>query len=295
MITTDYKQVTKKERTLDIIKKVLIYFFLVFSSLIVVFPFYYMILTSLKSFNTFTAEARPSLFTLKPDFSNYLYVFQETTIFRFVFNTFIYSTISTLLMVVTCILAAFAFARLSFKGRDLLFTLFLSLMIIPNELVIITNYVTIVDVPFIHADLRNTFIGLVAPSIMSIFYIYLLRQNFMQIPDEYYFASKVDGTSDFKYLWKVMIPLARPTIVSITILKLIECWNAYVWPRLIATEKSHYLISNAIQKIKEEGFGRENIPAMMAAVVIVSLPILIIYIIFRKQIMTGVSRSGLKG
>ena len=294
-MTTDYKQVTKKERALGITSQVLVYIFLTVSALIVLFPFYYMILTSLKSFNTFTSEVRPSLFTLRPDFSNYIYIFENTKIFKFILNTFVYSVSSTALMVLTCILAAFAFARLNFKGRELLFTLFLSLMIIPNELVIITNYVTVVDVPIIHVDMRNTLIGLVAPSIMSIFYIYLLRQNFLTIPDELYYAAKVDGTKDFKYLWKVMIPLAKPTIISITILKLIECWNAYVWPRLIATEESHYLISNALQKIKEEGFGRDNIPAMMAAVVIVSVPILIIFLIFRKQIMTGVSRSGIKG
>ena len=294
-MVNEYAQITKKQKTWNIIKKVLTYTFLAISAFIVIFPFYYMILTSVKSFSTFTSEVRPSLFTLKPDFSNYVFVFQETTIFKFILNTAIYSIISTALMVVVCILAAYAFARLDFRGKDILFTLFLSLMIIPNELVIITNYVTIVNVPLIHADLRNTFIGLIAPSIMSIFYVYLLRQNFMQIPDEYYYASKVDGTSDFKYLWKVVIPLAKPTIISIIILKLIECWNAYVWPRLISTQKSHYLISNALQEIKESGFGRENIPGLMAAVVIVSVPILIIFLIFRKQIMTGVSRSGLKG
>ena len=292
---TDYKQITKGEKTLNIVRLVIIYTLLSFAAFLVIFPFYYMILTSFKNFSNFTSEVRPSLFVTNPVITNYTYVFEETTVFRFIFNTVIYSTISTVLMVVVCVLAAFAFARLKFYGREILFTLFLSLMIIPNELVIITNYVTIVDVPFIHVDLRNTFIGLIAPSIMSIFYIYLLRQSFMKIPDEYYYAAKVDGTSDFKYLLKVMIPIARPTIISVTILKLIECWNAYVWPRLVSTEKSHYLISNAIQTIKEEGWGRENIPGMMAAVVIVSLPILIVYLIFRKQIMTGVSRSGLKG
>ena len=171
-----------------------------------------------------------------------------------------------------------------------MFTLFLALMMIPSELVVITNFVTITNL-----DLRNTMTGLVLPSVTSVFYIYLLKENFEQVPDELYRAAKVDGTSDLKYLWKVMIPICRPTIVTITILKIIECWNSYVWPRLITDDQAYYLVSNGIQEIRENGFGRENIPAMMAAVVVISVPLIILFLIFRNKIMEGVSRGGMKG
>ena len=188
------------------------------------------------------------------------------------------------------VLAAFAFARLDFKGKDLVFTLFLSLMMIPAELVVITNFVTITN-----WNMRNTFMGLILPSVTSVFYIYLLRENFAQVPDDLYKAAKVDGTSDFKYLTKVMLPICRPTIVTVIILKVIECWNSYVWPRLITDDQAYFLVSNGIQEIRENGFGRENIPAMMAAVVVISVPLIVIFLIFRNKIMEGVSRGGTKG
>ena len=197
---------------------------------------------------------------------------------------------TTAIMLVVTILAAFAFSRLQFKGRDLVFTLFLSMMMIPAELVVITNYVTITNL-----DLRNTFTGLILPSVTSVFYIYLLREHFSQIPDELYYAAKVDGTSDMKYLLKVMVPMCRPTIVTITILKVIECWNSYVWPRLITDEQAYFLVSNGIQQIRESGFGRDNIPAMMAAVCVISVPLIVLFLVFRKQIMSGVAKGGLKG
>ena len=193
-------------------------------------------------------------------------------------------------MLAVSILAAFAFARLEFRGKDLLFTLFLSLMMIPNELVIITNYQTVTNL-----GMRNTFSGLILPSVASVFYIYLLRENFRQIPDELYKAAKVDGTSDFGYLVKVMLPICSPTVVTITILKVIECWNSYVWPRLITDDQQYFLVSNGIQEIREHGFGRENIPAMMAAVVVISVPLIILFLVFHKKIMEGVSRGGTKG
>ena len=191
-------------------------------------------------------------------------------------------------MVIT--LAAFAFARLEFRGKNVIFTLFLSLMMIPGELVVITNFATITS-----WEMRNTFMGLILPSVTSVFYIYLLKENFEQVPDELYRAAKVDGTSDFKFLWKVMIPMCWPTLITIIILKVIECWNSYVWPRLITDDPAYYLVSGGIQEIRENGFGRENIPAMMAAVVVVSIPLILLFLVFRKKIMAGVSRGGLKG
>ena len=181
-------------------------------------------------------------------------------------------------------------SRARFPGRNLVFSLFLSLMMIPSELVIITNYVTITS-----WNMRNTFAGLILPSITSVFYIYLLKENFEQIPEELYKAAKVDGTSDLKYLFKVMLPICRPTVVTVVILKVIECWNSYVWPRLITDDAAYFLVSNGIQELRENGFGRENVPAMMAAVVVVSLPLIVLFLIFRNKIMEGVSRGGTKG
>ena len=163
-------------------------------------------------------------------------------------------------------------------------------MMIPNELVIITNFTTVTNL-----NMRNTLAGLILPSVMSVFYVYLLKENFSQIPDELYYAAKVDGTSDWKYMWKVMIPICKPTIITITILKVIECWNSYVWPRLITDEQAYYLVSNGIQEIRENGFGRDNIPRMMAAVVVISVPLIVLFVIFRKKIMEGVARGGTKG
>ena len=259
-------------------------------ALVVLFPFYWMVLTSLKSYGSYTSEHTPVFFTLSPTLENYWEAFTAVPLGGYLLNTLIFSVITTAIMVVVSTLAAYAFARLEFKGKNLLFALFLSMMMIPSELVVITNFVTITNL-----DLRNSFPGLILPSITSVFYIYLLKENFEQVPDELYRAAKVDGTSDLKYLWKVMIPICRPTLVTITILKIIECWNSYVWPRLITDNQAYFLVSNGIQEIRENGFGRENIPAMMAAVVVISVPLIVLFLIFRKKIMEGVSRGGMKG
>lgn len=210
---------------------------------------------------------------------NYKNVFTSVPLLRYLANTLWFTVATTVLMLVVVTLAAYAFARMRFRGKNIVFGLFLSLMMIPYELVIITNYVTITNL-----NLRNTFTGLILPSVTSVFYIYLLKENFEQVPDELYYAAKVDGTSDIKYLLKVMIPICRPTIITITILKVIECWNSYVWPRLITYDQKYYLVSNGIQEIRENGFGRENIPAMMAAVVVISVPLIVLFFIFRKKL-----------
>lgn len=266
------------------------YILLIIWALIVLFPFYWMILTSVKSYASYNSEYIPKFITLSPTFENYINVFSAVPLSKYLLNTTIFTIITTLLMVIVSVLAAFAFSHLEFKGKNLLFTLFLALMMIPNELVIITNFVTITNL-----DLRNTFLGLILPSVTSVFYIYLLKENFESVPNELYKAAKIDGTSDFKYLLKVLIPICRPTIITVTILKVIECWNLYVWPRLITDNENYYLVSNAIQIIRESGLGRENIPAMMAAVVIISFPLIVLFLIFHKKIMEGVSRGGTKG
>ena len=272
------------------LSRVLIYFFLAVWAVVVLFPFYWMILTSLKSFAAYNSEYIPRFFTPDPTLENYASAFTAVPLGRYFLNTLIFTVATTGLMMLVIIPAAFAFARLEFRGRSLLFALFLSLMMIPTELVIITNYVTIVN-----WNMRNTYLGLILPSVTSVFYIYLLKENFEAIPDELYQAAKVDGTSDLKYLVKVMIPICQPTVVTIVILKVIECWNSYVWPRLITYDANYFLVSNGIQEIRENGFGRENTPAMMAAVVVISIPLIVLFLVFRKKIMAGVSRGGTKG
>jgi multiple sugar transport system permease protein len=225
-----------------------------------------------------------------PTLENYAYAFSAVPLGQYFVNTLIFTVATTALMLVVITLAAFAFARLDFKGKNLVFTLFLALMMIPGELVIITNFVTITEL-----NLRNSFTGLILPSVTSVFYIYLLKESFSQVPDELYYAAKVDGTSDLKYLMRVMVPICRPTLVTVIILKVIECWNSYVWPRLITDDQAYFLVSNGIQAIRESGFGRENIPAMMAAVVAISLPLIALFLIFRKKVMAGVLRGGTKG
>ena len=286
----DYSTIEKAALIRKRTVKVVTYGFLILWALLVLFPFYWMLLTSVKSYGAYNSEYIPAFFTLSPTLQNYVDAFTAVPLAGYFLNTLIFTLVTTAIMLVVTVLAAFAFSRLNFKGKDLAFTLFLSLMMIPTELVVITNFVTITD-----WNLRNSFMGLILPSITSVFYIYLLKENFAQIPDELYLAAKVDGTSDLKYLLKVMVPICRPTIVTITILKVIECWNSYVWPRLITDEEAYFLVSNGIQSIRENGFGRENIPAMMAAVVTISVPLIVLFLIFRKKIMAGVAQGGTKG
>jgi multiple sugar transport system permease protein len=276
------------------IKTAVTYLLLSIWAILVIFPFYWMMLTSFKSYSSYNAEYVPRLYTSAPTFQNYADAFTQVPLGRYFLNSIIFTLVTTALMLIVITLAAYAFARMDFPGKDLVFTVFLSLMMIPAELVIITNFVTITDL-----RLRNTFLGLILPSVTSVFYIYLLKENFEQVPEELYKAARVDGTSDFMYLIRVMIPVCQPTMVTITILKVIECWNSYVWPRLITSEvegqKSYFLVSNAIEAMRNSGFGKSNMPAMMAAVVIVSIPLLILFAIFRNQIMSGVARTGTKG
>ena len=285
-----YAQIEKGTLMKNQVLRSVTYFFLGLWALIVLFPFYWMVLTSVKSYGAYNSEYIPRFFTLSPTLENYKEAFTAVPLGKYLLNTTLFTLCTTALMLVVVTLAAFAFARLQFMGKQIAFVGFLSLMMIPNELVIITNFVTITNL-----DMRNTFQGLILPSVMSVFYIYLLKENFEQIPDSLYRAAKVDGTSDFKYLIKVMIPISKPTLVTITILKVIECLNSYVWPRLITDDQACFLVSNGIQEIRENGFGRENVPAMMAAVVVISVPLIILFLAFRRKIMDGVSRGGTKG
>ena len=285
-----YDRIERRARIRSTLLRTVVYTLLGIWGLIVLFPFYWMILSSVKSYSAYNAEYIPKLFTLHPTIGNYIEAFTAVPLTKYFLNTVIFTVATTAIMLIVIVPAAFAFARMEFRGKSLLFTLFLALMMIPNELVIITNYVTITNL-----DMRNSFMGLILPSVTSVFYIYLLKENFEQIPNELYYAAKVDGTSDLKYMLRVTLPICRPTIITVTILKVIECWNSYVWPRLITDDPAYFLVSGGIQEISENGFGRENIPAMMAAVVVISVPLIVLFLIFRKKIMAGVARGGMKG
>ena len=288
--TNEYQRIEKAAKTRKIAVRTVTYVLLTVWAVLVLFPFFWMVLTSFKSYSSYNSEYVPKFYAEDPTLENYTNAFDAVPLWDYLGNTLLFTVGTTAIMLVVTVLAAFAFSRLEFKGKNFAFAALLSLMMIPTELVIITNFVTITD-----WGLRNTFWGLILPSVTSVFYIYLLKENFEQIPDELYKAAKVDGTSDLKYLLKVMVPICRPTIITITILKVIECWNAYVWPRLITDDQAYFLVSNGIQEIRENGFGRENIPAMMAAVVVISVPLIILFLVFHKKIMEGVSRGGSKG
>ncbi len=290
MNSTDFVKKQRSAATVKTVSKTVIYVLLGIWALMVLFPFYWMILSSFKGLGEYNSEVIPKFFASNPTFENYITAFKTVPLLDYFVNTIIFTVVTTAVMLAVTIPAAFAFSRLDFRGKNIVFVIFLSLMMIPGELVVITNFVTVTNL-----DLRNTFTGLILPSVTSVFYIYLLKENFAGVPNELYYAAKVDGTTDFKYMCKVMVPICSPTIVTITILKVIECWNSFVWPRLITDDPKYFLVSNGIQEIRENGFGRENIPAMMAAVVVISLPLIILFLVFKNKIMEGVSRGGTKG
>ena len=291
MTEMDMQMVAARQRVVKIIVQILLYLFLTVMAVIVLFPFYWMIISSLKDMAEYR-RAIPTLFPEVVKWSNYVKVFQneDLQLARLFANTVYVGIVSTLLSLVITIISAFVFARLEFKGKNALFALLLATMMIPGELFTITNFQTI------HAfGWQNTYTVLIVPFLVSVFYIYLLKQNFMQIPNELYLAAKVDGTSDFKYLWKVMIPLALPTIISVTILKMMGAWNSYMWPKLVANDTEHRLITNGLREAFTTDAGQTDIPVQMAAVALVSLPLFLVFVFLRKYIMKGVSRSGIKG
>ena len=265
------------------------YAFLILIAVIVLFPFYWMIISSLKTLDEYKLSV-PTLFPEQLVFWNYAEAFTEANLGRLFLNTVYVGLVSTILSLVITVLSAFAFARLEFKGKNALFAVLLATMMIPGELFTITNYQTV-----FYLGWMNTFTVLIVPFLVSVFYIYLLKQNFMQIPNELYLAAKVDGTSDIKYLWKVMIPLSLPTLISITILKMMGAWNSYVWPNLVTDSDEFRLITNGLRNAFVESTGDVNIPVQMAAVAMVSAPLFLVFLFLRKYIMKGVSRSGIKG
>lgn len=289
MHNRNIKTVTAQQKVWNVIGTVLRYAFLILVAIVVLFPFYWMIISSLKSVEEYRLTI-PTFWPKNPMWSNYAAAFEVGNLGTLFKNTVIVGIVSTILSLVITVLSAFAFARLEFKGKNLLFAGLLATMMIPGEMFTITNYVTVVKFGWL-----NTYTALIVPFLVSVFYIYLLRQNFMQIPNELYLAAKVDGTSDLKYLWKVMIPLALPTLISITILKMMGAWNSYVWPRLVTKSEEMRLITNGLRDAFTDMSGQANIPVQMAAVAVVSFPLFLVFIFLRKYIMKGVSRSGIKG
>ena len=289
----DTNTTQKVDKILHIIGMTLIYLFLAIMALIIIFPFYWMLITSLKS----TEEIRRTTQTFFPEvvmWSNYVDVFKRFDFVTYLRNTLIVGVISTLGTLITTIFAAFAFARLEFKGRDLMFSILLMTMMIPGEMMVITNYITVSNLGWLK-DATGVFTSMIVPFWISVFYIYLLRQNFKQIPNELYLAAKVDGKSDWSYLWKVMVPLAKPTLITIFILKLMGAWNSYVWPNLVADKEQYRLISNGLRSSFSTTTGEPQYGLQMAATVLVTVPLLLLFIFFRKYIMRGVGRAGIKG
>ena len=304
----DMRKVNARQRIVKIAVQAMLYAFLILMAIIIIFPFYFMLISSVKEL----AEYKQAIQTLWPNkiiLYNYVEAFNTANLGRLFLNTMYVGIVSTLLSLVITVLTAFAFARLEFKGKNAMFAALLATMMIPGELFTITNYQTVSNFLGLRVlgqylgsqtlidmgDWKNSFTVLIVPFLVSVFYIYLLRQNFLQIPNELYLAAKVDGTSDIKYLWKVMIPLALPTLISITILKMMGAWNSYVWPRLVANDEAYNLITNGLRNAFQESTGDVNIPVQMAAVAIVSAPLFLVFIFLRKYIMKGVSRSGIKG
>ena len=287
----DMRETIKVQKVIRIVAKTLTYIFLSVMALIVIFPFYWMIISSLKTVSEYRL-AIPTLFPKLIDWRNYLEVFtnKDLLLGQLFLNTLYVGVVSTVLSLVITVLSAFAFARLEFKGKNALFAFLLATMMIPGELFTITNFQTVYTF-----DWLNTYTVLIVPFLVSVFYIYLLRQNFLQIPNELYLAAKVDGTTDLKYLWKVMIPLSLPNLISITILKMMGAWNSYMWPRLVANDQAHRLITNGLRSAFTDASGNTDIPVQMAAVGLVSLPLFLVFVFLRKYIMKGVSRSGIKG
>ena len=283
------QQVSTKQKIVHFLVKFFLYAFLILMAVIVLFPFYWMIISSLKTLEEYRLSV-PTFWPQKVMLSNYADAFTTANLGKLFINTMIVGVVSTLLSLVITVLSAFAFARLEFKGRDTMFALLLATMMIPGELFTITNYATVTQIGWM-----NTYKVLIIPFLVSVFYIFLLRQNFMQIPNELYLAAKVDGTSDLKYLWKGMVPLSLPTLISITILKIMGAWNSYIWPRLVANDEAHRLITNGLRNAFTDTTGDVNYPVQMAAVAIVSAPLFLVFIFLRKYIMAGVSRSGIKG
>ncbi len=289
MQAKDMQKETSKQRVLGVAVKVLVYAFLILMGVIVLFPFYWMIISSLKTLEEYRLSV-PPFFPRRMMLVNYADAFTTASLGRLFLNTMYVGIVSTILSLIITILSAFAFARLEFKGKNILFAGLLATMMIPGELFTITNYSTVTNFGWI-----NTYTVLIVPFLVSVFYIYLLRQNFLQIPDELYLAAKVDGTSDFKYLCKIMIPLSLPTLISITILKMMGAWNSYIWPRLVANDAAHRMVTNGLRNAFKDTTGDVNYPVQMAAVALVSAPLFLVFIFLRKYIMKGVSRSGIKG
>ena len=291
MHAQDLQKTSAQQRVVKVGVMIVTYLFLFTMALIVIFPCYWMIISSLKEMGEYR-QSIPTLFPKVLDFANYVEVFtnEDLLLGQLFFNTLLVGVISTALSLVITVISAFAFARLEFKGKNALFAALLATMMIPGELFTITNYQTVSMLGW-----KETYTVLIVPFLVSVFYIYLLRQNFLQIPNELYLAAKVDGTSDIKYLWKVMIPLALPTIISITILKMMGSWNSYMWPRLVANDDAHRLITNGLRTAFTNAEGVTDIPVQMAAVTVVSFPLFLVFIFLRKYIMKGVSRSGIKG
>jgi len=292
------KNLKKIDHVSKILSSILIYIIITILALIMIIPFYWMISTSLKN-NSEIISANPTLFPTVVMWSNYVYVFRVFKFSTYMWNTIVVAVFSTLGTLITTIFASFAFARLQFKGREAVFAVFLMTMMIPGEMMVISNYITVASFGWIGdgQTIIQAYLAMIVPFWVSVYYIYLLRQTMKQVPNELYLAAKVDGKSDWSFLWKVMVPLAAPTLISITILKFMGTWNSYVWPNLVTSKDEFRLISNGLRgsSFTDPESGRTEFGYQMAATVIVTVPLFLLFVFFRKYIMRGVGRAGIKG
>ena len=293
------KVMAKRHKVMKTIGLVLTYAALVFLTVVALFPFYWMIITSLKSEHEFNATDVTYFPIEGIAFENYVAVFKNFNFLKYFGNTLVVILISTGITLVLTIFAAFAFSKLKFRGRDTLFFVFLSAMMIPTELLVTTNYLTMYKYGLLQGGRFATYLAIMLPFLVNIFYIYLLRQNFMQIPNELYLASKVDGKSDWQFLWKVMVPIASPTIVTLLILKVISTWNAYAWPSMVIRNEDYAIVTVGLKDFADfsvDGDPERQMETLkMAGVSLVTIPLILLFICFRKYIMRGVSKAGIKG
>ena len=308
----DVQRELKRQKTQRVVKNVFVYIFLTICALLAFLPFYWMVMSSVKTEAEYRREV-PTFFPHTFMFKNYASVLNQadstgSSFWQILINTLVVGLVSTTLGVIVTIITAYALARMNFKGKNILFAVMLGTMMIPGELYTISNYLTVSAFNW-----EDSYTVLIIPFLVSVYYIYLLRNNFMQIPNSLYQAAKVDGLSDMGYLIKVMVPLTAPTLISITLLKFIGTWNSYIWPRLINTQSWQMITNWVTRGFQDKDFGdgflypnptNPNVSAYatetltslrMAAVCMVSLPLFVLFIFCRKYIMRGVSKSGTKG
>lgn len=269
------------------VSKIIAYVLLAIGAATMLIPFFWMVSTSLKT----PAEAvsmPPVWIPQVLQFENYVRAFEVAPFGRYFMNSLLITSLSTIGELFTSILAAFAFAKMNFYGKNVLFTLLVATMMVPSELLMIPNYLTLA-----RFDMINTYAAMIVPYLASVFSVFMLKQNFESVPKELYYAAKVDGTSDFMFLWTILVPLSKSAVVAVTILKVIGSWNAFMWPLIVTNDRMLRPLPVGLQAFTTEAGTYYEL--LMAASTIVVAPMIIVYLFLQRYIIMGVSKSGLKG